>query len=43
MEDREFWLQIREAALHFVDIVERRLAIHPTTADLRRAAKLSNK
>jgi hypothetical protein len=43
MDDREFWMQFREATLHILDIVERRLNIRPSTSELRKAARLSNK
>ena len=36
MEDREFWLAIRRALLIVLDALERKLAISPTTAELRR-------
>jgi hypothetical protein len=35
MNDREFWLLIRQALLMFVDAIERRFCF-PRTSDLRR-------
>ncbi len=38
MDEREFWLLIRQALLMFIDAIERRYNL-PRTAELRRAAK----
>jgi hypothetical protein len=34
--DREFWLAVRQAALMFIDALERWLGIAPRTAELRK-------
>jgi hypothetical protein len=36
MDDREFWLMVREAMLLIVDAIERRWCITPRTAVLRK-------
>jgi len=38
-ESRDFWMALREMALHFVDVIERGLDISPRTAELRKAAR----
>jgi hypothetical protein len=35
MEDREFWLAVRQAVLMFLDAMERKLGITPRTSELR--------
>lgn len=37
--EREFWILIRQAILLMVDAIERRLDIHPRTAELRKEAR----
>ena len=39
MTDRDFWLQIRQALLMFVDTVERHFDIEPRTSELRKERK----
>ena len=39
MDEREFWLGIRQACLFVLDLIERRYAIEPRTAALRTAYK----
>jgi hypothetical protein len=34
--DRDFWMLIRQALLMALDALERRLDIHPRTAELRK-------
>lgn len=34
--DRDFWMLIRQAVLLALDALERRLDIHPRTAELRK-------
>ena len=36
MNEREFWLAVRQAVLMFLDAIERRLEISPRTAELRK-------
>jgi hypothetical protein len=38
-EEREFWMQRRDALLREVEAIERALEIHPRTALLRRRVK----
>lgn len=38
--DKDFWMGIRQALLMQLDMIERRLGITPTTAELRKNAKL---
>jgi hypothetical protein len=38
--DKTFWIAMRQALLMQLDAIERRLGISPTTAELRRLAKL---
>lgn len=39
--ERTFWLAVRQAVLMFLDALERRLRIEPTTADIRKQYKKS--
>ena len=39
MEDREFLLGMRRGILVWLDAIERKLGIHPTTSQLRAAYK----
>lgn len=39
MNDRKFWMQVRQALLMLVDVIEQRLTIAPRTSQLRRAEK----
>jgi hypothetical protein len=39
MDDREFWMAVRQALLMMLDALERKLDINPRTAELRHAAK----
>jgi hypothetical protein len=39
MNDRPFWLQVRQALLMIVDAIERTLGMEPRTSELRREAK----
>jgi len=41
MDEREFWMMVRQAMLMLLDALERRLGIEPRTAELRRMAKQS--
>ena len=34
--DAEFWLAIRQALLMLLDVLERKLGIRPTTAEIRK-------
>ena len=38
--DRDFLMALRQLALQFVDVVERKLNILPRTAELRKEAKI---
>jgi len=41
MDEREFWMAVRQALLMVLDALERRLGIEPRTAELRREVKRS--
>ena len=36
MTDRDFWIKIRKGLLEIVDAIERKLAMTPRTAELRK-------
>ena len=37
--DADLWMAARQAMLAFVDLIERKLAVEPRTAELRKLAK----
>ncbi|NLG28959.1 MAG: hypothetical protein GX557_13690 [Chloroflexi bacterium] len=37
--DADLWMAARQAMLCFVDLIERKLAVEPRTAELRKLAK----
>ncbi len=39
MAERELWIGIRKAVLLLLDVLERYLAISPTTSEIRRRSK----
>lgn len=42
IEDRAFWMAVRQALLMALDALERRLGISPRTSELRRDRRQSN-
>ena len=36
MNERDFWMGVRQALLMLLDVIERKLGIGPRTAELRR-------
>jgi len=41
MDEREFWLGIRRGLLLWLDLIERRFDVQPTTSRLRSAHKVT--
>lgn len=39
MNDRDFWMAVRQALLMLIDAIERWQALEPRTAELRRDAR----
>jgi hypothetical protein len=39
LEDREFWMCVRQALLMLLDALERKLGIAPRTAELRKTER----
>jgi len=39
VDDKEFWLLIRQALLLFVDAIERKFLVSPRTAEMRKGGK----
>lgn len=39
MDEHEFWLGMRQAVLFVLDLIERKLRLEPTTAQMRKQRK----